>query len=190
MSFLILLFAFFTSCGNISENREPKETASTVTTIASEDEDLDDDQQSMKVGKITKADLQEGPYAGWFNRGYDNYQPSAEELQVIKENIGAFEIVGFMGTWCGDSRREVPEFFKLLDEAGYDLSKFTLIGVDRNKTTPENLEEGYNMSRVPTFIFLKDGEEVNRYVEYSQESLAEDVATIVSGKEYNNSYSY
>jgi thiol-disulfide isomerase/thioredoxin len=193
MSFLILLLAFFTSCGNTSENKESQETASSVIKTASEneneDEDLDDEQQKMIVGKLTKEDLQEEPYAGWFNRGYDNYEPSAEEIETIKENIGDYEIIGFMGTWCGDSRREVPQFFKLLDQAGYDLSKFTLIGVDRSKTTPENLEEGYNMSRVPTFIFLKNGEEVNRYVEYSKESLAKDVAAIVSGKDYNNSYS-
>lgn len=191
MSFLILLLAFFTSCGNTSENQESQESASTVTPVATEikDDDLDDEQQSMKVGKLTKEDLQEGPYASWFNRGYDNYQPSAEEIETIKNNIGDYEIVAFMGTWCADSRREVPEFFKLLDEAGYDLSKLTMIGVDRNKTTPENLEEGYDMSRVPTFIFMKDGEEVNRYVEYSQNSLAEDVAKIVSGQEYKDSYS-
>lgn len=192
MSLIILLLAFFTSCGDNSENRETQETASTVTSIAteSEDENLDNDQQSIKVGKLTKEDLQEGSYANWFNKGYDNYQPSAEEIEIIKQHIGEYEIVGFIGTWCPDSRRELPEFFKLLDEAGFDLSKFTLIGVDRNKTTPENLEEGYDMSRVPTFIFFKDGEEVNRYVEYSQESLAKDVAAIVSGKEYNNSYSF
>jgi thiol-disulfide isomerase/thioredoxin len=191
MSFLILLLAFFTSCGNTSENQESQESASTVTPVATEieEDDIDDEQQSMKVGKLTKEDLQEGPYASWFNRGYDNYQPSAEEIEIIKNNIGDYEIVGFMGTWCGDSRREVPEFFKLLDEAGYDLTKLTMIGVDRNKTTPENLEEGYEMSRVPTFIFMKDGEEVNRYVEYSQNSLAEDVARIVTGQEYKDSYS-
>ncbi|MCM4160048.1 thioredoxin family protein [Antarcticibacterium flavum] len=191
MSFLILLLALFTSCGNTTQNPESNETAATASPVVmeNEDEELDDDQQNMIVGKLTKKDLQEGSYAGWFNRGYDNYKPSAEEIEIIKENIGDYEIVGFMGTWCPDSRREVPEFFKLLDEAGYDLSKLTMIGVDRSKTTPDNLEEGYNMSRVPTFIFLKDGEEVNRYVEYSQESLAEDVAAIVSGRDYKDSYS-
>lgn len=192
MSFLILLLAIFTSCANTNENRESGDTALTETPVAipHEEEDLDEEQQNMIVGKLTKENLQEGPYAGWFNKGYDSYQPTAEEVEVIKENIGEYEIVGFMGTWCPDSRREVPEFFKLLDEAGYDLSKLTMIGVDRSKTTPDHLEEGYDMSRVPTFIFLKNGEEVNRYVEYSQESLAEDVAAIVSGKEYKDSYSY
>ncbi len=193
MSFLILLLAIFTSCGNNNQNPESSETASTATAVAIDDEEElldDDDQQSMIVGKFTKKDLEEGPYARWFNKGYENYQPAAEDIEIIKEHIGEYEIVGFMGTWCPDSRREVPEFFKLLDEAGYDLSKLTMIGVDRNKTTPDNLEEGYEMSRVPTFIFLKDGKEVNRYVEYSQESLAGDVAAIVSGKEYKDSYSF
>lgn len=192
MSFLILLLAIFFSCENTAVNQESNETVSIVTPVATdnEDEDPDDEQQNMIVGKLTKKDLQEGPYAEWFNRGYDNFQPSTEEVEIIKQNINDYEIVGFMGTWCPDSRREVPEFFKLLDEAGYDLSNLTMVGVDRSKTTPDHLEEGYDMSRVPTFIFIKDGEEVNRYVEYSQESLAKDVAAIVSGKEYKDSYSF
>lgn len=148
-----------------------------------------EEQQNMLVGKIKKEDLQQGQYASWFNAGLEDYTPDDEAVATIKENINDFEIVGFMGTWCPDSRREVPHFYKVLEEAGYDLSKLTMIGVDRNKSTPDNLEEGYDMRRVPTFIFLKDGEEVNRYVEYSRESLEQDIAAIVSGKEYTDSYS-
>src|SRR5690606_7300007 len=184
MSFYILLLALFTACGNINETSKANssETAPIIDTPE------DDSQQSMIVGKFTKEDLQKGPFASWFEDGYNNYEPSPEAMEIIKENIGDVEIVGFIGTWCPDSRRETPQMFKILDEAGYDLSKLTMVGVTRGKSTPENLEEGYNMHRVPTFIFMKDGKEVNRFVEYPVESIEADIAKIVSGSEYNNSY--
>lgn len=182
MSIFIFLLAFIASCENNNE------TTNATEPTASEVVDHDEEQQNMIVGKFKKEDLQEGPYATWFNSGYDEFTPSAEAMEIIKNNISEYEIVGFMGTWCPDSRREVPHFFKILDEAGYNLDNLTMIGVDRSKSTPDNLEEGYDMKRVPTFIFMKDGKEVNRYVEYAREGMEADIAAIVSGEEYNNSY--
>lgn len=183
MNIFIFFLAFIASCGNHSETETPTEPATAE--VAKNEEE----QQNMIVGKFQKEDLQEGPYASWFNSGYDGYTPSEEAMETIKNNISEYEIVGFMGTWCPDSRREVPHFFKILDEAGYDLTNLTMVGVDRSKSTPESLEEGYEMSRVPTFIFLKNGEEVNRYVEYAREDMEADIAAIVSGGEYKDSYS-
>lgn len=187
MSLYILILAFITSCGNSNESTS-NETAQNEVTETSVITSGNEEQQEMLVGKFTKEDLQTGPYEQWFTQGYEGYTPSEEALETIKNNISEYEIVGFMGTWCPDSRREVPKFFKLLDEAGYDLNKLTMIGVNRSKSTPENLEEGYNMSRVPTFIFMKDGKEVNRFVEYPQASMEEDIAKIVTEEEYSNSY--
>lgn len=182
MNVFIFLLAFITSCGNNNE------TVDTIEPKATEVVENDEEQQNMIVGKFKKEDLQEGQYATWFNAGYEEYSPSEEAMETIKNNISEYEIVGIMGTWCPDSRREVPHFFKILDEAGYNLDKLTMIGVDRSKSTPENLEEGYEMTRVPTFIFMKDGKEVNRYVEYAREDMDSDIAAIVSGEDYTNSY--
>ncbi len=191
MSLYILILAIFTACGNsqatdkaqlpLNENRAVE--------IIADAEAEEDESQSMIVGKFTKEDLLKPPFSSWFENGYNSYQPNAEALATIKNNISDYEIVGFIGTWCPDSRRELPKMFKILDEAGYDLSKLTMVGVTRGKSTPENLEEGYNMQRVPTFIFLKDGKEVNRFVEYEVETLEEDIAKIVAGQEYTNPYS-
>lgn len=189
MNLIILILAFITSCGNTNNTANTDTPASApipVDTIpAPEDEDAT---QNMIVGKFTKEDLQQAPFVTWFNQGYEDYNPSAETMATIKNNISDYEIVGFVGTWCPDSRREIPKFYKILDEAGYDLSKLTMVGVTRSKSTPENLEDGYDMHRVPTFIFMKDGKEVNRFVEYAVESTEKDIAKIVSGADYKNSY--
>ena len=188
MSLYILILAFLTSCGNNNTSAKNDPTAQSQTAEVTAEAPSTEEQQDMIVGKFTKEDLLQEPYVNWFKPAYEAYEPSAEALETIKKNISEYEIIGFMGTWCGDSRREVPKMLKLLDEAGYDMSKLTMVGVNRSKSTPENLEEGYNISRVPTFIFLKNGKEVNRFVEYPKETLEEDVAKIVSEKEYSNSY--
>ena len=181
MNLFILILAFITSCGNTNDTTNSTPPASVT-------EDETSTTQDMIVGKFQKEDLQKAPFATWFNQGYEEYTPSAEAIATIKKNISQYEIVGFIGTWCPDSRREIPKFYKILDEAGYDMSKLTMVGVTRGKSTPENLEEGYDMHRVPTFIFMKDGKEVNRFVEYAVESTEKDIAKIVSGTDYKNSY--
>jgi thiol-disulfide isomerase/thioredoxin len=183
MSLYILILAFITSCGNMTE---PAKTAEKVTTP--EVVESSDEQQNMLIGKFTKEDLLKAPYDGWFNAEYDNFKPSAEALETIKNNISDYEIMVFMGTWCGDSKREVPKLLKILDEVGYDLSNLTLVGVNRSKTTPENLEEGWDINMVPSIIFIKDGKEINRFVEYPSETIEEDIAKIVSEQGYKHSY--
>jgi thiol-disulfide isomerase/thioredoxin len=192
MNLFIMILAFISSCGNtneITKTNSIEANPAATTPVTEETAVSSEPQQNMIVGKFTKEDLKEGPYATWFNKGYDEYTPSAEAIAAIKNNISDYEIVGFVGTWCPDSRREIPKLYKILDEAGYDLSKLTMVGVTRNKNTPENLEEGYDMHRVPTFIFMKDGKEVNRFVEYAVENTEDDIAKIVSGKDYKDPYS-
>ncbi|TDN81826.1 thiol-disulfide isomerase/thioredoxin [Salegentibacter sp. 24] len=142
----------------------------------------------MLLGEFTQADLEQPPYSSWFVPGYKNYTPKKEALNTIKKHIGEYEIIMFMGTWCGDSRYTVPKFFKLLDQVDFNRENLTNIAVNYSKKAPGELEEKYNIKRVPTIIFLKDGKEVNRFVEYSLESLEEDIAKIVSEKAYTNPY--
>lgn len=187
MSLYILILAFITACGNINDSAKAPEVEP-VAPITETSAEISEEDQGMLVGKFQKEDLMQEPHASWFKSGYENFDPSDEAMETIKKNISEYEITVFMGTWCGDSRREIPKFLKILDEAGYDLSKLTLIGVDRSKTTPENLEQGLDINRVPTIIFSKNGKEVNRFVEYAKESIEEDIAKIVSEEEYSNAY--
>ena len=187
MSLYLLILTFILSCGNINDTSKADEIKPEEVLVKPDIEDEYED-QTMLIGKFTKEDLQKGPHARWFNNGYTNFNPSDEAIETIKNNISEYELMVFMGTWCVDSRREIPKLFKILDEAGYDLSKLTIIGVDRNKVTPEKTEADWDIDWVPTLIFMKDGKEVNRFVEYSRNSIEEDIANIVTGQEYKNSY--
>lgn len=183
-TFYILAFSLLASCGN----KTTSSSASNSSEMAVETRTKSNMQDGMLMGKFNKADLEQAEFSKWFNDGFNEFTPNEEAMATIKENISDYEIVAFMGTWCPDSRRETPKVFKILDEAGYDMSKLTFYGVNRQKTTTNNIEKEFNLNRVPTVIFMKDGKEVNRFVEYPKESIEEDFAKIVSGKEYKNSY--
>jgi thiol-disulfide isomerase/thioredoxin len=195
-SFYLLTFAFLASCGttnNITKTNDTNTTAEAASTnnsseVMAETKTKTNFQQGMLIGEFDKEDLEQDAFSKWFNSGYSEFNPSEEAMKTIKKNIGDYEIIAFMGTWCPDSRRETPKVFKILDEAGYDMSKLTFYGVNRQKTTTDNIEKEYSLNRVPTVIFLKDGKEVNRFVEYPRESIEEDFAKIVSGEAYKDSY--
>ncbi|TYP69886.1 thioredoxin family protein [Aquimarina intermedia] len=142
----------------------------------------------MLLGIQDRAALEREPHDYWFNDNYDSYEMDTEAVAQLQPLLEDVKIKAFMGTWCGDSQYGVPAFYKIMDEAKFDYNNLTLITVTRNKDTPEKLEEGLNIIRVPTFIFYKDGKELGRYVEYARESLEKDMITILSGETYKHSY--
>jgi hypothetical protein len=60
----------------------------------------------------------------------------------------------------------------------------------REKTTPQNYEEGLHVTNVPTFIFYKDGKEMNRIVEFPIKTLESDMLTILKGEPYKHAYDW
>ncbi|MDP5043801.1 MAG: thioredoxin family protein [Leeuwenhoekiella sp.] len=144
-------------------------------------------QPEMLTGKTQRTQLQAGTFGSWFNPEYGDYTVDSGLLEELKPLLKDFEITVFMGTWCGDSKRETPRFYKILDAAG-KTEDIELITVDRSKTTPQGLEAGKDIIRVPTLIFSKDGKELGRIVEYPIESLEADMLKIVSRQPYKHSY--
>ena len=144
-------------------------------------------QPQMLTGKTERDELQTGTFGSWFNPRYADYAIDKDVVVQLKPLLEDVDVTIFMGTWCGDSKRETPRFYKILDAAG-KTDDIELITVDHSKTTPEGLEAGKNIKRVPTLIFSKDGKELGRIVEYPIESLEKDMLKILQGKEYKHAY--
>lgn len=141
------------------------------------------------IGYIQKDDLLKGKFKIWFEKEYNHYTPSKRIVKRMAKNLEGISVICFAGTWCHDSKHEIPKFFKIMEEAEFDIQKnFKLIGISRGKKTPNNLEKGYNINRTPTFIFYKNGEEIARYVEHARETMEKDFLKIVLEKEYKHSY--
>ncbi|MEO1486637.1 MAG: thioredoxin family protein [Bacteroidota bacterium] len=148
--------------------------------------------QPFMVGQINMEGLSKDPYHTWFASQMENYSVDDNLAKTFKENLKQYNITVFLGTWCGDSKREVPRFIKILKAADYPMEQLTMVALDRRrefyKKSPTGEEKGLNIIKVPTFIFYKSGEESNRIVESPIESLEEDILQIVMEKPYVPNY--
>lgn len=144
--------------------------------------------KTMLLGVEERASLEAMPFGTWFNANYAKYTPSQDKISAIKQGLNGVTLTTFMGTWCGDSKRETPRMYKILDAADFKGNNVNLITVDRSKQKPTELTAGKNIKRVPTFIFMKDGEELGRIVERPIESLEADMLKILNGEPYKHAY--
>lgn len=119
-------------------------------------------------GLLHRADIESDTSFKWFKQNMQLGQANAAAVDAFKKNGSKFKVVVFFGTWCEDSQNLVPVFYRLVDKSGYPQGNITLIGVDRAKTTLNNLHKTYNITNVPTFIVMKDGKEIARVVEYGK----------------------
>ena len=144
------------------------------------------------LGEINKQGLEQAPFNDWFSKNYDSYLVNEKVVEKLINSLKEYKITVFLGTWCGDSKREVPRFYNVLEAANFPKNQLKVIAVDNDtktyKQSPGGEEKGLNIHRVPTFIFYKDGKEVNRIVEYPKETLEKDMLKITTGEKYTPNY--
>jgi hypothetical protein len=136
------------------------------------------------LGYFKPGKLSSEPYSLWYLKGYDAYQPNNESLdKLLKISKDNLKIKIILGTWCPDSRREVPKFMRILDLWKFPMSEVQLIGVDNSKVAPIENYESLNIERVPTFIFFKNNIEEGRIIENPVTSLEQDMVNILNRNE-------
>lgn len=147
----------------------------------------------MLLGRCSVQQLTEPPYAEWFQSGYDDYTPDATILRRLRAaDRRGVTMTLFFGTWCGDSRREVPRIVKLLDEMAFARDGVELVAVDagegKHKRSPGGEEQGLEIYRVPTLVVRRGEAEIARLVEFPVLSLERDLLAILSGAAYEPNY--
>ncbi len=110
-------------------------------------------------------------FTKWYNQNLKGYKPNVAALEGLKKHKDSIQLITFMGTWCEDSHVVIPQLFTLMDAAGFSEDHFTLLGVDRKKTTLSHLTEALNVTKVPTIIVMKNGKELGRVVEFGKYGL-------------------
>jgi tetratricopeptide (TPR) repeat protein len=163
-------------------------TAASVVIGAAEEEE-----PPKLLGRVHAENLDQEPYDEWFRSGYDEYEPNPKILAELRgADLEGLKISVFFGTWCGDSRREVPRMLKLFDAMGLSDEQVALIAVDSIdealKRAPGGEERGLEIYRVPTAIVMRDGHETNRLVEHPVLSLERDFLEILDDCGYEPSY--
>jgi len=108
--------------------------------------------------------------------------------RLVDADPGA-EVAVFLGTWCGDSRREVGRLWRAFDDLSGPEGAFVppfeieYIGVDREKEEPVERTGGLDIQYVPTVIVYRDGQEVGRIIESAPAGIEGDLADLLSGRQ-------
>ena len=119
-----------------------------------------------------------------------SYQPSPDVVEALAAAGRDLRIVCVLGTWCSDSRREVPRFWKVMAACGLPPESLQMLAVGRADDpaaaaweAQRGLEPGYRarygVELVPTFIVYEGGLELGRIVETPAVSLEADLAAIL-----------
>ena len=144
------------------------------------------------IGEIDQTGLEGGHYSNWFIKNYNDYKPNPLLINSITAELKSYSIKLFMGTWCGDSKKEVPRFLKVLEACDFPSDQLMIIAVSNApnmyKQSPQHEEVGLNIHRVPTLIFYKKGKEVNRIVEHPINTFEEDIQQIITNNDYRSNY--
>ena len=152
----------------------------------------DERDRTILLGKINQEGLKQQPFQKWFDTKKEGYNMDLSLKQTLKTELKDYSLTLFMGTWCGDSKREVPRIYKILEEIDFPLDRLTTVAVSPDKKdykqSPGGEQEGLNIHRVPTLILTKQGKEVGRIVESAQNSLEADLLNIIQGS-YQPNYS-
>lgn len=137
-------------------------------------------------GVITRDDVT-GRLAEW-EEARAAYEPDAQVVAGLRDDLRGVRITCVFGTWCSDSRREVPRLWKVLDQAGFPSSRLEMYAVASSRfnaetpVEPEVLEWSkavkawYDVEAVATIIVSRGGKELGRIVESPEASIERDLA--------------
>ncbi len=135
--------------------------------------------EKMALGWLSREDFMQADYPR-FKENYDSTNVNPDFVEMIKAVHADVEIVVVLGTWCGDSKRQVPRFLKIVDLAAFPSSRIRYFGLDRSKKSSDGVTDQYNIDRVPTFIFLHNGAEIGRIVEAPKTTIEEEMFVILA----------
>jgi hypothetical protein len=93
------------------------------------------------------------------------YEPKASWMDSLSTLKGRnpVQVQLFLGCYCGDSKKWVPRFYKLMPDL--PVAGVEIISVDTTKKDEKNLAAMAKVEKIPTFIFLDGSTEIGRIVE-------------------------
>ncbi len=123
----------------------------------------------------------------------EGWAPDSAAVTTLAKVDEPVDILCVLGTWCGDSRREVPRFWRLLAGARNPRLELAMVAVGRaddadarealaglHVSETDDYRAEYRITNVPTFIVSHGGEEIGRIVETPTVSLGADLVAILA----------
>ena len=146
--------------------------------------------ETVILGVMNRANLNTKEFLTWFKPTYESQIISKV---WIKEHISLAKNLNFklfLGTWCDDTQRELGPIFKILDALKVGQDRIEMYSLSEYKDSPQGLEKKYKILNIPTLIFLENGKENNRIVEFPVVNLLDDFSRILKKQPYQNAYAY
>ena len=135
------------------------------------------------IGECNRDAFTMEPFQEWYDFEYEEYTPEQSVIKKLTKSINdVLRIKIVMGSWCSDSQREVPRFYRIMDEAGIPDEKVELLSVNRDKVVPGMDISALKIERVPTFIIYDGIKELGRIIETPAETLEKDFLGILVNK--------
>lgn len=144
----------------------------------------------QSFGEFSRDQLENSTHNSWFVENYNAHPFNKALVSQIDSLFDDIEVTIYMGTWCEDSQREVPGFFKIIDSLEANDQVQPIVALNEDKVSHDGSAEQAGVTNVPTFVFSKDGEEINRIVEFPIISLEQDILDILQDKGYKHAYDF
>lgn len=138
-------------------------------------------QNSDLLGPTTEQEIREQHRI--FDIYTKRYQPEEAAVQYLSSVQDSVTIYVLFGTWCHDSKREIPALFKTLELADNENIRVEYTAMSRQKTDPTNAYERWDLKYTPTMIVVRNGKEVGRFVEESESNLESELVQILRSGE-------
>lgn len=134
--------------------------------------------KEILIGVCNKEGLLQAPFSDWFQREYETYKPDEKTIWSLKPYAGKWKAVIVMGTWCSDSKTQLPRFFKVIESAGCSPLSLKMLCLDsENKCGNVDLS-GLKIEKIPTFIIYKGNKEIGRITETPSINMETDLLNI------------
>ncbi len=107
---------------------------------------------------------------------YSTYFPDLKTIEKTKPLAKNISSIVIFGSWCRDSKNNVPKIIKIFEQLNI---KAKYIAVLRSGEQKLGVYKKFDVKRIPTIIFYKNGKELGRIVENPEKTLEKDIYKIL-----------
>ena len=178
-SFLVL----FVNCGFRSQIKDQPQRKPLEVKILTAEEG-----ESLVLGNTNRVNLNTQEFMTWFQPTYESQnipEGFTEDHISLSKNLN-FKL--FLGKWFCDTKLEFGLMFKILNVLEVRGDDIEMYSITEFKDRPEGFEKEYDILYIS--IFIENGEEINRIVEFPITNLLDDFSKILNKKLYKNVYFY
>jgi hypothetical protein len=131
------------------------------------------------VGRINEMLLANDSAFLWFFTGVNRYKPDTAWTKYISYYRDSFDVVAFAGTWCLDTKRLLPQFYRVMMASSYPMNRIKLYGLDHQLHGLGDAAQQYDIDKVPTIVLIHKGKVIGKIEDKVHRSMEADMVSIL-----------